>query len=261
VARLVVDIGVGWRRFVRSQSAIPCAWVTLPRGIYRRAHVALRKAGVWLHVPGAGWGYEKTGTCTSPQEAWRCGDLKFPDTSNSCDLERARKTSERNERRRNNEQRPTDSDEPPLSPSPWTIAPRALSRPETPQFSNGGQSGEHVDSVPSPGPQRPQPRQRATRNPAARRTSRGRCANDLLLVAEPIVIDQHPACRGKRHRIIVTILVGGPDGTRSGSATGGVPGDTSFAIMRRKAEMACSTPNADSARPDPDRGRAGQQQA
>jgi hypothetical protein len=124
VATLVVDIGVGWRRFVRSQSAIPCAWVTLPRGIYRRAHVALRKAGVWLHVPGAGWGYEKTGTCTSPQEAWRCGDLKFPDTSNSCDLERARKTSERNERRRNNEQRPTDSDEPPLSPSPWTIAPR-----------------------------------------------------------------------------------------------------------------------------------------
>jgi hypothetical protein len=118
--------------------------VTLPRGIYRKAHVALREAGVWLHVAGAGWGYERTGTCTSPQGAWRCGAQKYPDTSNSCNMERTRK----NERKKRAETSATattssDRDEPPPGPShPGAVWARA------PQFTNGGQSGEHVDNLP-----------------------------------------------------------------------------------------------------------------
>jgi hypothetical protein len=132
----------------------------------------------------------------------------------------------------------------------------ALSGPATHQFSNGGQSREHVGSLP-----RLAPSARATRNPAARRTSRGRCANDLFLVAEPIVIDRYERAGGMRHRIIFTTAVGGCDGTRVVLRPVGSLAIRGSPSCGEKVRWPAPPPNADSARPDPDRGLASQQQA
>ena len=107
-------------------------------------------------------------------------------------LERTRETSERNEQKRAPQQQRTATRQRMSHPLDHRTPPGAVWARDTAILKRRPIWGT-CQQRSRAGPQR------AARNPAARRTSRGRCANDLFLVAESIVIDHQDhqaACRG-----------------------------------------------------------------